>query len=112
LYKTQKFLPLFYEVVYLAAEVQQWSTERIAPRLRFLAEMVGVDYSALQRYPYELSGGQRQRVGLMRALMFDPPALLLDEPLGSRDPIMRAELQNQLSTIFTALHKTVIFAHP
>ncbi|KGI77630.1 ATP-binding cassette domain-containing protein [Oleiagrimonas soli] len=85
-----------------------WTRERIAARCNELAERVRLPVSALQRYPAELSGGQRQRVALMRALMTDPPALLLDEPLGALDPIVRHELQTQLRDLFDTLDKTVI----
>jgi osmoprotectant transport system ATP-binding protein len=85
-----------------------WSRDRIRARAEELAALAHLPQSALERYPAELSGGQRQRVALMRGLMLNPGALLLDEPLGALDPIVRHELQDELKQIFDQLGKTVI----
>ena len=85
-----------------------WSRERIRRRAEELAALAHLPSNALERYPAELSGGQRQRVALMRGLMLNPDALLLDEPLGALDPIVRHELQDELKHIFEQLGKTVI----
>jgi osmoprotectant transport system ATP-binding protein len=92
----------------LAAEAQRWPRARVAARVAELADLAGLEPAVLGRCPRELSGGQRQRVGLMRALMLDPPILLLDEPLGALDPIVRAELQGELARLFERLGKTVV----
>lgn len=84
------------------------SREDIKARMDELCELTKFPREALNRYPLQISGGQRQRVSLMRALMLDPDILLLDEPLGSLDPLIRSELQNDLKEIFRNLGKTVV----
>ena len=79
-----------------------------AARVAELADLTRFPVDGLDRHPHQLSGGQRQRVGLMRALMLDPDALLLDEPLGALDPLVRADLQAELRDIFRRLGKTVV----
>jgi osmoprotectant transport system ATP-binding protein len=79
-----------------------------ADRVAELADLTRFPADGLDRYPRQLSGGQQQRVGLMRALMLNPDALLLDEPLGSLDPLIRADLQAELRDIFRRLGKTVV----
>jgi osmoprotectant transport system ATP-binding protein len=85
-----------------------WRAERVRARLEELRALVGLPADLLDRYPAQLSGGQRQRVGLMRALMLDPEAILLDEPLGALDPMIRTRLQVDLKRIFRTLGKTVL----
>lgn len=96
------------ENVALLARHLGWDGERVRGRVAELETLVALAPDALDRYPAQLSGGQRQRVGLMRALMLDPPVLLMDEPLGALDPLIRSRLQEDLQGIFSRLNKTVI----
>ncbi len=74
-----------------------------------LMDKVGLDRSMADRYPRQLSGGQQQRVGVARALASDPNILLMDEPFGAVDPIVRTDLQNELNRLQRELGKTIVF---
>ncbi|GAA1966848.1 ABC transporter ATP-binding protein [Agromyces allii] len=74
-----------------------------------LLDTVGLDRGLADKYPRQLSGGQQQRVGVARALAADPNILLMDEPFGAVDPIVRLELQTELRRLQSALDKTVVF---
>jgi osmoprotectant transport system ATP-binding protein len=86
-----------------------WDDDRIAARVEELLGLMDLDPNMRTRYPGELSGGQRQRVGVARALAADPPVLLMDEPYGAVDPLVRGRLQDQLLDLQRDLHKTIVF---
>jgi osmoprotectant transport system ATP-binding protein len=94
--------------VTLMARHLKWDRDRIEQRLQELTAVTRFPVEGLDRFPVQLSGGQRQRVSLMRALMLDPDVLLLDEPLGALDPMIRTNLQTDLKGIFQELGKTVV----
>src|SRR4051794_685910 len=87
-----------------------WTKDRTAERVEELLRLVGLDPAEfLHRYPRHLSGGQRQRVGVARALAADPPVMLMDEPFGAVDPVVRGRLQGEFVTLLRSLQKTVLF---
>ncbi len=88
----------------------RWPEERIARRVEELLELVGLEPTRVRsRYPAQLSGGERQRVGVARALAAEPPLLLMDEPFGAVDPIVRERLQDEFLRIQERLRTTVVF---
>lgn len=94
--------------VTLVAETLKWPKDKIHARVLELAEIVSLNADQLARFPWELSGGQKQRLAIMRAVFLDPQIILLDEPLGALDPIVRSDVQSRLREIFRRLQKTVL----
>lgn len=92
----------------LVTDYLKWDKTKEEKRISELCELTNIAPSILDRKPEYLSGGQAQRISLMRALMLDPEFILMDEPLGSIDPLVRHELQNDLKEIFESLNKTVL----
>ena len=86
-----------------------WDKKRISDRVDELLETVSMDVSYRERFPKELSGGQRQRIGVARAMVADPPVLLMDEPFGAIDPITRERLQNEFLRLQAEIKKTIVF---
>jgi osmoprotectant transport system ATP-binding protein len=96
------------ENILLVARLRGWAHARLEARLEELRKVVDLDPAVLARFPHEMSGGQKQRAAIMRAAMMDPPVLLLDEPMGALDPLLRRTLQQELKSIFERLGKTVV----
>ena len=86
-----------------------WDEARRGARVDELLALVGLEPTHRDRYPAQLSGGERQRVGVARALAADPPLMLMDEPFGAVDPIVRERLQNEFLRLQGNLAKTILF---
>jgi osmoprotectant transport system ATP-binding protein len=83
--------------------------EQAHARALELMDVVGLDRGLARRYPHQLSGGQQQRVGVARGLAVDPNILLMDEPFGAVDPIVRSDLQQEILRLQRDLAKTIVF---
>jgi osmoprotectant transport system ATP-binding protein len=98
------------ENVAVVPRLLHWPDTRVQERVDELCELVGLDPASYRsRYPAALSGGERQRVGVARALAADPPVMLMDEPFGAVDPILRDRLQNEFLRLQAKVRKTVVF---
>ena len=87
-----------------------WPKQRIQRRVEELLDLIGLDPARVRnRYPAELSGGESQRVGVARAMAVEPPVMLMDEPFGAVDPIVRERLQNEFLRLHRVLGTTVLF---
>ena len=100
------------ENVTLVAKLEGWSEEQMEERFRSLLDTVGLSAELAERLPRQLSGGQQQRLGICRALMLQPPILLLDEPFSAVDPITRLGLYESFEQVRqTHPSTTVLVTH-
>jgi len=94
--------------VLLQLEMRKLNVEDYRDRAMELLTSVGLK-DFVKRYPFELSGGMQQRTAFCRALIHDPPLVLMDEPLGALDAMTREQLRVDLEKLWMATHKTVLF---
>ena len=100
------------ENVTLVARLDGWTADRIRDRYDDLLALFGLDDELSARFPHSLSGGQAQRVGLCRAMMLDPPLLLLDEPFSGLDPITRASIYREMLQLeYTGARSILLVTH-
>jgi osmoprotectant transport system ATP-binding protein len=98
------------ENIGLVPKLEGWDKKKIEERVRYLLDFVSLPPEMfMNRYPRQLSGGQQQRVGLARAMAMDPPLLLMDEPFGALDPILRKQLQKEFLKIKKEIGRTIVF---
>lgn len=98
------------ENIAIVPKLLGWNEEQLEARVDDLLEMVGLNPSQFRTMmPSNLSGGQKQRIGVARCLAADPPVILMDEPFGALDPMMREQLQNEFLEIQKKIHKTIVF---
>lgn len=97
-----------FDNVTLMARLEQWSADKISERYHYLFELLDLDPDFSARYPNSLSGGQQQRVSLCRAMMLNPPLMLLDEPFSALDPITRRSIHEEFRRLQAAESRTVV----
>lgn len=98
------------ENIGIVPKLLNWTEKKIRDRVDELLVIVGLDPAKFRDIrSTHLSGGQKQRVGVARALAADPPVVLMDEPFGALDPLMREQLQNEFLEIQAKIHKTIVF---
>jgi osmoprotectant transport system ATP-binding protein len=96
------------ENITLIAELEKWPVAEILQRYSYLLNLLDLDPEYSDRYPYALSGGQQQRVSLCRAMMLNPPLMLLDEPFSALDPITRDSIHAEFLKLQKAESRTIV----